>query len=214
MKTEVVTSPAPSQPAIVDLTTPMVTTVRILAFDPGITEMGWSVVDFEPLTGKSHVVAAGTLHGQKLVKTDKELKAYFQKPFCVLMAYQKICMDLIRKYKPAHVVSESAFNFRFPQVLVSLTLVIHTIRCAAKDIMMRDIHTVAPMETKKEVAGYHMADKEQIKSSIIAYEGLTFAEGIDKKEMTEHEYDATGHAICFAKRYLPDILAVPKATSV
>lgn len=168
--------------------------------------MGWCVMDYDPAHQTYVVIKTGTLNGHKLIKFEKDIKDHFSKSFCILSAYLKSCRDLITTYKPQYVVSEGAFHSKFPQTLIALTLIIHTIRTACRDVTGRDIFVVAPMETKKEVANHHMADKELIKKSVLKFPSLRFSSELVPDDMSEHEFDAVAHGICFIRRCLPNVL--------
>lgn len=167
--------------------------VRILGLDPGAGKMGWSILDYYPTLGHYVVVATGCWDGAKLIKHHKALVANFGKHYTILMAIYDSTCKLIAEWSPTVIGSEGAFHHKFPQVHASLTLVIHSVRRAAHDILNQDVEIVAPMETKKMIAKNHMANKDQMKAAVLHKTDITFADGIDYQNLTEHEYDAIGH---------------------
>jgi len=177
---------------------PLTTEIRVLAFDPGITSMGWSLLAYDLTTGKAAVLARGTLTGQHLLKERKDMQNKFSKAFIILEVYYEIFCRMLRDYQPQHVVAEGAFHHKFAQTYASLKLVLHTLRRACWDVLGFDLYEIAPMETKKLIAGNHMADKTLIFESD--------EQPLDN--MTEHEYDATGHGLTFIHKILLPTLAV------
>lgn len=182
--------------------------IRVLAFDPGSTKMGWALICYDLEQCSAIVPKHGLLTGQHLLKERKELQHKFSKAFIILEVYYHIFCRLIETHRPDFVVTEGAFYYRFVQAYASLTLVIHTLRRACHDTLGRDLHEVAPMETKKLVTGISMADKDQIKAALLARANLTIDDTEDAPlaEMSEHEYDAVGHGLTFIARADPYLL--------
>lgn len=183
--------------------------ITVLAFDPGIGMMGWCVIQFDLSDGTTKVVAKGLLTGQHLLKERKELQNKFSKSFIILEVYYEIFCQLIEDHKPDFVVTEGAFYHKFAQTYASLSLVIHTLRRACRIKLGIDLYEVAPMETKKEITGNHMADKNQIKQALLTRPGLTIKESptASLDDVSEHEYDAIGHGLTFISKDLPTVLA-------
>lgn len=189
-----------------DLSAP---TIRVLAIDPGSGSTGYAVLDYDLNTGHTTVLHHGVWTGARLIKERKEMQTKFSKSFIILDVYYHLFSQMMRTHQPQYVVSEGAFYHRFAQTYASLTLVIHTLRRACHDILDSDIYEVAPMETKKEVAGNHMADKVQIKDALLSRAQLTIVSEatIAIDDLSEHAYDAIAHGLTFITRELPTVLA-------
>lgn len=72
--------------------------------------------------------------------------------------------EVVDRYQPDRVVSESAFMARFPHAYVSLSMCILSIRRVLFDYD-RTLSTIAPKEAKKAVA-MGTADKRLVSDSI------------------------------------------------
>ena len=184
-------------------------TIQVLAFDPGVGMMGWCHIQFDLSDGTSVVLRRGLITGQHLLKERKELQNKFSKSFIILEVFFEIFCQLIDECKPDYVVTEGAFYHKFAQTYASLSLVIHTLRRACRIKLGCDLYEVAPMETKKAITGNHMADKNQIKQSLMTRPGLTIKESptAPLEDVSEHEYDAIGHGLTFIAKDLPTVLA-------
>jgi Holliday junction resolvasome RuvABC endonuclease subunit len=183
--------------------------VRILAFDPGSTLCGYCVLDYNLSNGTTTIFKSGTITGKSLIKQQPKMQAHFEKRYIVLWELEKLVESLIKEYTPNYVVSESAFAHRFIQAFASLTLVIQSIRTATMKAMGRDIHLIAPRESKKAVSASGGADKALVQSSIFNNPNVIFpvVKNNIPVEMTEHAYDSIAAGLAFIQNYLPSILA-------
>lgn len=180
-----------------------------MAFDPAASDMGWCMLEYYPQTDNIVVLASMVIHGRKLLKEHKDLRAEFSDAFCIQTVYYRLILgELLPKYKPDFIVSEGAFHHKFVATLVSLTLVINSIRQASRDWCGQDINIVAPMETKKLIAKNHMAKKEEIKTAVLSTGNIVFDPSIDhvRDMLSEHEYDAIAHGYTFIHKYLKPTL--------
>lgn len=190
--------------------------LRILAFDPAITDMGWAYILFDTEKKIYVVQESGVIHGNKLTAGMQTYQKRFQKSFMTSMKMYDAVVDLIFKFRPQYIASEGAFYSKYPQAWASLSIVIHTLRRAwyytieaslteaVNKTMGDDVYLVAPMETKKIITGKGMADKDQMKAGVLAYKNL-YIKSPNKKNLAEHEYDAIGHGVTFCLLRLPDI---------
>lgn len=175
--------------------------MRVLSFDPGIDFMGWSVIDVSETDEVCRVVACGTLLGKDYYKEHPmPLRKKFKRPFIILQSYKKVFRDLISEYKPDAVVSEGAFAHTFIAAAFSLITIIHVLRQACFDVTEKDIHIVAPMQTKVTLTGKSMADKDLIKASVHAHKDIILPK--DTSGLSEHSYDAIGHGYCYIQMVL------------
>ncbi len=181
--------------------------ITILAIDPGFGRTGWAVVNYDPNSKTTVVIATGTLSGDVLFRRRKEIKHLFSKSFCTLDAYEEEFSEMMQKYMPDYVACEGAFYHKFPAAIISLTLMIHVLQRASYAVLKRDIHKVAPMQTKKSVSGSGNADKDLIKASLLKDPSVVFGSNSHPDSLSEHEYDAVAHAVCFSRVLLPEITA-------
>lgn len=184
--------------------------IKVLAFDPAATLMGWALMEYNTQTHMVLVTAVGTIEGRKLLKHYRDMRKLFSDSFTIQTAYYHLLKEeIIPQASPDFIVSEGAFHHKFVATLVSLTLVINVIREVSRDLYQKDINIVAPMETKKILAKNHMAKKEQIRDAVITHKDIMFSDDLFPihQMLTEHEYDAIGHGYAFIQKYLPEILA-------
>lgn len=183
--------------------------IKVLAFDPAATLMGWALMEYNTQTHMVLVTAVGTIDGRKQLKFYRDMRKLFSDSFTIQTAYYHLLKDeIIPQASPDFIVSEGAFHHKFVATLVSLTLVINVIREVSRDLYQKDINIVAPMETKKILTKNHMAKKEEIRDAVITHKDIMFTDELypTHQMLTEHEYDAIGHGYAFIKKYLVSTL--------
>ena len=185
-------------------------TYRILAFDPAITAMGIAVMDYDTRTKIATIIHTETIEGAKLLKDYKHFKPVYSRSFVIQTAiYDYAKNHLVPHWKPDYCATEGAFHYKFVTALVSITLVINALRSALRDTVVKELHSVAPMETKKEIASKARADKDEMKAAVLSSPHIFFPPDFKNPEfLTEHEYDAIGHGVTFCIRQLPNLLPI------
>ncbi len=191
------------------MTTMTKSMIRLLNFDPGLTMMGWSLIEYDLITNHKTIVKQGTITGKTILKSRKDLQQTYEKKFIILWELEAILAEMMTEYDPDYVVSEDAFAHLFPQAFAALVLVIFAIRTAARKVLNKDIHLIAPRESKKAVSASGTSDKIAVQAAIgadptISFRTLKSSQG---EEITEHAYDSIGAGIAFIQNHLPSILA-------
>ena len=189
----------------------IMTDLRVLAFDPGVDRMGIAVLDITYSPFHVTEVYRATTNGGKLERSRKHLRGIFSQSYCKMDAIFEVLDDLFEEYKPDEVASEGAFGYTRPAILISLTLVIDRIRTRTHKYLNKDVHVVAPMQTKRAVTNIHDASKEQMRSW---YETCPYITKLPE-EATEHEIDAVAHGVTavmrdITKTYIPELTAKEK----
>lgn len=182
-------------------------TVRILAFDPSSSEMGWALVILDTASGIHTVTKRGTIYGKKLFKERKEMAKTYDKRFCLLdVIYEKLC-ELMTLTKPDYVAAESPFMHSFAQTLIILTLVLNAIGRAAHAMVDKPVHTLAPKEIKKCIANAN-AGKQEVQQAVLDNPLIVIKESkqFPISVMTEHEFDAIACAYTFSRYRLPGMM--------
>lgn len=175
--------------------------LRVFAVDPATGKSGWSLLVVSSLSPlKIEIVARGVLDGQKLLKEKKDLALTFGRQFCILDALADEYVRLLGELEPDVVVSESAFGYTHMSALISLTLAIHQLRQASKQVLGKDIVTVPPTITKLAFTGKGNADKDMMRKAFAEAGYLSRDPG--NTEITEHEIDAIAHGVGFIRRDL------------
>ena len=176
---------------------------RALVNDPGTGTAGWAVLDIlslKPLLIK--VIDHGTFDGAKLLRRQTQMTKIYQKQFCILNALYDEYSELVVKFKPDVIVTESAFGYKFMSAFGALTLAIHTLRRVSAVLLGKDIIEVPPTISKKAFAGNGSADKQAMRRAFEAVNYLIRLGDIETMCISEHEIDAIAHGVGFIKRDL------------
>lgn len=183
--------------------------IRILAFDPGLTSCGWSLIDYDLATNHKLVSKYGTILGKTLLKNQKQLQLQFEKRYIILWELEPLIMGMIRDMAPDYVVSESAYAHSFIQSYAALVMVIQTIRTAVMRTLGSDIYLIAPKESKKAISADGTSDKASVRAAIFSNTAITIRENkhTPLEEITEHACDAIAAGVAFIQNQLPTVLA-------
>jgi Holliday junction resolvasome RuvABC endonuclease subunit len=188
--------------------------IRILALDPSLTATGWCLLEYNLSTGTTVVVKTDTITGKSLLKKQVDMQSRFERRYIVLWELEKLLVTMIGDMAPDYVVSESAFMHRFVASYAALVLVIQTIRTAAMRTLGRDIHLIAPRESKKAVSDSGAADKATVQEAIDHNPLITIRRPKSNQfEITEHAYDSIAAGMAFIQIYLPSLLAAQKISA-
>lgn len=176
---------------------------RIAGFDPGSTNLGFSLVE-NPLDGTNSVVreshtvklkdnqlgyaSVGEQHGSRVAR---------------LMMMHDAVLDLLRTHQPHAVVIESNYLGKFATSFAALVECVITIRNAVytydpfMQLYMVDPTTVKINTGMKRVKG---TDKEDVRKHLRACEDLDW--DIDIDSLDEHAVDASAIAYYYVKQIL------------
>lgn len=176
---------------------------RIAGFDPGSTNLGFSLVEnaldgTNSVVRESHTVklkdnqlgyaSIGEQHGSRVVR---------------LMMMGDAVLDLLRTHQPHAVVIESNYLGRFATSFAALVECVATIRNAVYNydpfmqLYMVDPTTVKINTGMKRVKG---TDKEDVRKHLRACEDLEW--DIDIDSLDEHAVDASAIAYYYVKQIL------------
>ena len=177
--------------------------IRVLSVDPGITNMGICIGEYNRTSKHFTVLKTINLQGAKHRKRDKLMRRNCSQSFCVLSGIKDyVLKTLLPEWSPDYIACEGAFhNHNFPGAHQALVLVIHILRECAFEWYQDDITDMAPMTIKKIVTGKGNAPKELIKTSIMSHTDITLP--FDINTLTEHEIDAIAHGYAFCRKYIP-----------
>ena len=186
-----------------------VTTLTILAFDPGIHHTGWSITKLDRNTNQSVVTMYGTIEAVALAKKEDNANYKTYGNIIPLFRLELEVIKLMNTYQPDYVVCENAFMAKFHNAFVSLRLCINTIQRAAYGFQ-KLLYLVAPKEAKKAVST-GSADKVAVQESIQKLPDLMIKETKQRPlaKMVEHEADSIAIGYAFTHLVLPDLL-LPK----
>lgn len=176
------------------------TAITVLAFDPGISYMGWAVLCCDVDSKNIEHISSGTIVGTtEYSKEEKNLRKEFKRSFVTLVAYEKAIEELIKSYTPDIVVSEGAFYHKFLNTFASLTLIIHVIRRMSCDVLKKDIGIISPAESKNVLTKKSCATKEDMADALLSMNKFNH---LSRDTTTEHEVDACAHALAYIKKEL------------
>lgn len=179
--------------------------IRVVSFDPGISNMGICVGDFNRSNQEFTVLKTINFEGAKHRNKDKKMRRNCPHSFCVLSGIKEwVLTTLLPEWSPDYIACEGAFhNSHFPGAHQALVLVIHVLRECAFEWYEDDITDMAPMTIKKIVTGKGNAPKEMIKTAISQNPSIHLTVSLDA--LTEHEIDAIAHGYAFCIKYIPPI---------
>lgn len=184
--------------------------IRVLAFDPSMKITGYSILDYDKLTDTIYLYRVGKLVISEILKNTqlKEENKNFDRQFTAMEGIGDEAFKLMQEYKPAYVVSESAYLGVSYKAVMALSKIIFKLRSVCKEYNNRDIYMVAPKQTKAEITDDANADKIKVRDCLLTNEklNLVIPKSINLEKLVFDETDAIGHGVTFIKRSLPTIL--------
>jgi crossover junction endodeoxyribonuclease RuvC len=153
------------------------TTVRILGLDPGLSRMGWGVIEVEG-TRLSHVA-----HGVIVTRAGDGLGLR-------LMKLHGEVARIIDEFSPGAIAVEQAFVHKDPSAALKLGHARAVALLAAAQAGM-EIAEYAPNHIKKSVVGVGHADKEQVLAMV---KRLLPACGVESADAADALAAAIAHA--------------------
>lgn len=172
---------------------------RILGIDPGTSTLGVSVLDFEIETSNVQLVHIVTLDARKEIKNYQTTCELYGERFAKLMIHEKNIYNLIVRYEPNCIISESPYMGRFPQAFAALTqclLMLSNVTYRYNSEIPFEL--VDPPTVKKAVGAKPKgSNKDPVKEGLF---NIARIEGWDPNEierLDEHSVDAT--AVAYSK---------------
>lgn len=183
--------------------------IKILACDPGLSNFGWSLIEYDLTTDQKVILKCGTLTGKTLLKNQKEMQLKFEKRHIILWELEPVLIEMIKEFAPDYIVSESAFAHTFINSYAALVMVIQALRTAAMRAIGCDIYMIAPRESKKAVSADGTSDKESVQAAILRNPKITLKGNKHNpiEKLTEHAYDSIAAGVAFIQNHLPSVLA-------
>ena len=172
-------------------------TIRILGLDPGLSRMGWGVIDVEG-SRLAHVA-----HGAILTAAADGLGPR-------LMTLHTSLADVIAQWRPVAIAVEQAFVHRDPQAALKLGHARAVALLAATQAKL-EIAEYAPNQIKKCVVGVGHAGKEQV---IAMVRRLLPMAGVQQADAADALACAIAHAhLSATRRKIAAALTEDNATS-
>ena len=177
---------------------------RILAFDPGMTITGWSLIEGDITNKDLLVLKLGAIEPGPTVNhaAYREEVARYDKRTISLSYLKEQVIKLIDEFNPDVITAEDIYiNMRMPQAYGSLCMWIAIVRAVCRDHARKYLVTIPTKICKLEISGSGSNGKLPVQQSIAASEHIKFKDENDLCHMTEHQADSIAVANALAARY-------------
>lgn len=179
--------------------------IKILSFDPSLSDAGWAVAEYHLGTGNSTILKTGNLSPNKLatrVNMSEQVEKY-GKRLISLDILEEMVIKLVEENKPDYVVSEDAFiNPGMPSAFISLIHWLNTIELLLYKRYKKPLIKLAPKTVKMIVTGSGASGKIPVLESILNDKHVSFKHKVNSKDLNEHTSDAIAVGIAFARTVL------------
>lgn len=176
----------------------------VLAFDPGLTTTGWSLLEGNTSDGELVVLKIGELHPGPVAdhKQYREETAKFDKRTITLALLREELTKLFNQIKPDFVTAEDIFiNMQRPQAFSALCMWVCTVRTLCRDVMQKYLVTIPTKICKQVVTNSGSNGKLSVQQCIAGSKHVHFKNPEDLIHMSEHQADSIAVGIAFAVRY-------------
>ena len=182
---------------------------RILSIDPGLTNMGISLIEYDLLTNTKTILRYLTITGKSLLKNQKEMQQHFETRHIIVWELEPLIMQMVEDEKPDFVVVEEPFAHSFINAYAALVIVVQAIRTAVKKTLGRDIYLIAPKEAKKAISKDGTSNKDAVQEAILKNPSIVIkvSKQNSVEPLTEHAADSIAVGVAFIQNQLPTILA-------
>lgn len=183
--------------------------IRVLSFDPGLTNCGWNLIEYDLHTNNKIVLRYGTITGKSLLKQQKDMQQHFEKRHIIVWELEPLVMEMLTELTPDFVAVEEPFSHIYIQAYAALVIVVQAIRTAVKKVLGRDIYLIAPKEAKKAISNDGTSGKEAIQDAVAKNLSITIktCKQNTPEGLTEHAYDSIAVGVAFIQNQLTSILA-------
>lgn len=178
-----------------------------MSIDPGLSNLGWSIIDYDRSTNIKTVERYGVITGKSLLKSRKDMQDHFEKRHIIVWELEPLIMEMVKDYGPEYVVVEEPFSHIHIQAYSALVIVVMAVRTAVRKTLGRDIYRIAPKEGKKAISNDGTATKEAVMDAIAANQYIIIKQHKHNDDMTEHAADSIAVGVAFIQNLLPSILA-------
>lgn len=177
---------------------------KILAFDPGLTNLGYILLEGNTDNGDVVVVHMGEMHPGPV--TDRaayrEDVSKFDKRTISLAYMREQIQILVDKLKPDFICAEDIYcNPRRIQAYGALCMIICVMRMFCRDYANKYLVTIPTKICKRETCGSGGGGKIGVQESLINHKHIKFANEFDKMHMSEHQADAIAVGYAFSTVY-------------
>ena len=182
---------------------------KILAFDPGIGNTGWSLLEGNTANGSLVVLKVGEFHPgptSGLARYREDVEKFDKRTISLTLLIEEET-KLLETYRPDFVCCEDIYiSMMHPQAYGSLAMWV----CTTKLTTWKFGHRLTAIPTKickQVISGTGSAGKLDVREAINKNTKIVFKHEDDRTHMTEHEADSIAVAAAFNDRYRDLILA-------
>lgn len=184
-------------------------TIRVLTIDPGLTNTGWAVIDYDVQSGKYVVSSLGAFHpgptADKATYRDDTEK--FSKRTISLKLLRENLNGLFLDTKPDYVAVEDIFfNPSRPSAHAALAMWHSVARMAAYDILHKPVEIIQTKIAKQYTTGSGGNGKLTVQQSIMNNPNIKFRTKQIEMSMDEHCADAIAVGYAFVEKNKDRIL--------
>ena len=177
---------------------------KILAFDPGLTSTGWSLLESEIDSQDVVILKIGELHPGQLA----DRAAYrdevnrFDKRVVTLRLLREGVAGLLNEFNPDFVTAEDIFiNMFRPMAYGALSMALCVMKMICRDVAGKYLVAIPTKICKQVMTGRGDRGKVTVQQSIAAHPHIKFKDPNDLAHMTEHEADSIAVGMALFDRY-------------
>jgi Holliday junction resolvasome RuvABC endonuclease subunit len=184
-------------------------TIKILAIDPGLTNTGWTLLEYDPSSGDVVVAKIGEFHpGPTADRAEyREETEKFSKRTISLTLLRQMLIKIMEAETPDYVAVEDIFfNPQRPMAHAALAMWHCVTRMTCYDVLNKPMEVIQTKIAKQEITGNGGNGKLSVQQSILSCPSIKFKNKTVEMLMDEHSADAIAVGYAFAKRSRERIL--------
>ena len=182
---------------------------KILAFDPGIGNTGWSLLEGNTTSGNLVVLKVGEFHPgptSGLARYRDDVEKFDKRTISLTLLIEEET-KLFETFRPDFICCEDIYiSMQHPQAYGSLAMWMCTTKLTAWRYGYRVI-SIPTKICKQVISGTGSAGKLDVRQAILENTKIVFKHEDDARHMTEHEADSIAVGAALNDRYKDFILA-------
>jgi len=178
-------------------------TIRVLTIDPGLTNTGWAVLEYDVKTGNVVVVALGDIHpGPAADRAEfKQEVEKFTKRTITLRLLRERLSAIMAETRPDYVAVEDIFfNPQRPMAHAALAMWHCVTRLCCYDVLGKPMEIIQTKIAKQALTGSGGNGKLTVQKYILLAKDISFKPASLERIMDEHQADAIAVGYAFVKR--------------
>lgn len=183
--------------------------IRILTIDPGLSKLGWVIIDYDLKNNIAKIVLTGEISSNNQanrVSFKKEVEMFGLR-LISLNLLEGAIEDLINQYMPQYITCEDAFfNKKFPNAYLALTQTIYVIERLIFKKFHKKLFKIPTRLAKMVLAGHGDSKKKNIQDIVKNHPNIQFKHKKEKRKISDHIADAIAVGYTFIVEILPGLL--------